>query len=270
MPDLFNTLANKISTFKPKHLSRENAKKRLAAASSRIKHLDLAGKLASNPRLALEEVHRASHEVKFKPTTNKINLIEAISSGELTCEQEIFLYLALLTEAGLDPSSSLVNENLNVVTMFNPRDSHTAFSFPSEPNSIWETTLLRNNQQVRQEYSRDFNFIQDHSIKSAFRTLTELFCLDYAKESKPNSYLPLLMNFDAQGVKYPSKYFYSIEIVNLLAKKLETQKESLSDQEARSICAQAIRRLRALKNCPYLSQSDVKANIDWFRVQGQH
>lgn len=268
MTSLFKILLDKTSIYE-RGRSYRNSIERFNYASSKLKSAtDVHDRIGREPQQVLRSIHQDLCEAGFTTSKDqKAHFLKACQDGHLSCEQAVFLYLALLSEAGLDLSGSLANDKLSIVTMFNPKDSHVALCTSDQPNYFWETTLPRSNQQPSISYARDFDYSQRNNLKDTSSTMLDLFCLDLMKKKKPNLYLASMYDSEAKQVEYPSKYFYSIEIINQLAEKIVNEKNSITEDELNSLCTQAIKRLEALKSCPYLKQEDIQANIDWFREQ---
>jgi len=187
----------------------------------------------------------------------------AIANGILTCEQLCFIYLAMLSKAGLDLFGSLANENLKTITMFNSEQTHVTLAPKKHPSWVWETTAKQANKQPFKGYTKFFDSFYHHDIKTFISVLTKLFCLDHIRD--PDEYFREVDLCQREGLSYPSPDFYRIELVNKIAEKLMRVLDQRQTVENRSLCAQALKQLRHLLKCPYLKQVEVRAQIDWFK-----
>lgn len=269
MSRAFTVLLNKVSDIQSIGRIEEEAAGRFNYASSRLRDsINICNPFLLDTSKTLKQIHQSLREAGFqssKGNEGNQSFFQACENGSFNCEQAVFLYLALLNELGLEPTSSLINDRLSVVSMHNSELSHASVVINDSPHYFWEATLDRNNLQPSNTYKEDFSFIKKHSVRDTLETLTNLFCLDLIKDDQPDLYLRELENFDRQGTSYPSEYFYSIEIINKLAGKIVREKETLTHQQLNQIYREALTRLEELRFCPYLYINDIEANIEWFK-----
>lgn len=216
----------------------------------------------------MQTVHNSLHNSGFdaySTNTAPANISDACNRGELSCEQFTFLYLLLLqNKLERFLGTSLLADKLAIITMFNPQETHVVLANKEELNScVWETMATRSNRTPLKTYRGQFQLFQIHNINEALSTALELFKLDFIKNGDKKTYLRRMREMEQAGRTYPSRYFYSIEIVNLLAEQLETN--TLSPDEQQHACAEALARLEKLRACPYLEEQDIEGNIAWFK-----
>ncbi len=150
---------------------------RFKYASSKVVKNDLS-RLSDSPGALFEKLHKVCLSAGFIAATAETrDISNALDYGVMSCEQLCFLYLAMLNRAGLDVFGSRANENLRVVTMFNPSDTHIVIAPVKTHAWVWETTVRRGNQKHLSAY-HDFDYLHSHDVRTFMSVVTKLFCLD--------------------------------------------------------------------------------------------
>ena len=202
---------------------------------------------------------------------NKNDLVTAVNSGAVSCEQSVLMHIAALEKLGLDLKRPELNRSLSVVTMFRPDLSHVAFQQGSRKDLVWESTCDSNHLQSNSivgPYS-SFPVKTNHRLLDVARSLPNALAQEQTRKKKPFRFLQQLNQASACNT-YPSPYHRDLQTVETIAAVLESKINSLRESNISKLCKRALTSLQRLRACSFVDPNLTAANISWFKdIQAQ-